>query len=55
MAGKIFGASITGVMQMTVWLIPVLLVSSTTLFMLPQNFNFSITVGNLFIYYLIFS
>jgi ABC-2 type transport system permease protein len=51
MTGKIFGASITGVIQMAVWLIPVILVSSTTLFMLPKNLNFSITMWQ-FVYLL---
>lgn len=45
MTGKIFGASITGVFQMAVWLTPIVLVSYTTLFALPENIVFSITIG----------
>lgn len=37
MTGKIFGASITGVLQMAIWLSPVMLVASTTWFMIPQE------------------
>ncbi len=51
MTGKIFGASITGVLQMAVWLIPVILVSSTTIFLLPEEFLFSITAEQ-FVYLL---
>ncbi|MCB9250173.1 MAG: ABC transporter permease [Ignavibacteriales bacterium] len=45
MAGKILGASITGVLQMAVWLIPVILISFTTLFALPSNINISVSLG----------
>ena len=37
MTSKIFGASITGVFQMAVWLIPIIVVSFTTLFALPNG------------------
>ncbi len=42
MTGKILGASITGVIQMAVWLSPVILIMSTTLFVLPPDLVFSI-------------
>lgn len=53
MAGKIFGASITGVFQMAVWLVPLILVTFTQIFALPQEFSFSISVGQ--ILYLLFN
>lgn len=53
MSGKILGASITGVAQMAVWLIPVILVSFTTIFALPSDFNVSISIGQVF--YLLFN
>ena len=43
MTGKILGASITGVVQMAVWLSPVILLMSTTIFVLPKEFLFSIS------------
>lgn len=53
MTGKILGASITGVLQMAVWLIPVVLVSFTTVFALPKDFSFSISIGQ--VVYLLFN
>ncbi|MBK7104615.1 MAG: ABC transporter permease [Ignavibacteriae bacterium] len=53
MTGKILGSSITGVFQMAVWLIPLILVTFTTIFTLPQDFSFSISVGQ--ILYLLFN
>lgn len=43
MIGKIFGAAITGVLQMAVWLAPIVLVASTSWFILPENIILSIT------------
>ena len=43
MSGKILGASITGVIQMAIWLSPVILLMSTTIFVLPKEFLFSIS------------
>ncbi len=43
MTGKIFGASITGVLQMAIWLSPVMLVASTTWFMIPQEAMIDVT------------
>ena len=43
MTGKILGASITGVLQMTIWLIPVILIASTTWFMLPPEVMIDVT------------
>ncbi len=51
MTGKILGAAITGVFQMAVWLIPVILVSFTAWFALPDNLMLDITAGQL-VYYL---
>ncbi len=43
MAGKILGASITGVLQMAIWLLPVITLMSTTIFVLPPEVMFSIS------------
>ena len=53
MSAKILGASITGLFQMAVWLIPVMLVGFTTIFTLPEGLNLQITVGQ--IVYLLFN
>jgi ABC-2 type transport system permease protein len=53
MTGKILGAAITGVLQMSIWLIPVILVASTTWFMLPQEAMIDVTF--LQIAYLLFN
>ncbi|MFZ1289791.1 MAG: ABC transporter permease [Melioribacteraceae bacterium] len=53
MTGKILGASITGVFQMAVWLIPLILVTFTAIFTLPAEFSFSISIGQ--IVYLLFN
>ena len=47
MIGKIFGAAITGIIQMAIWLSPVILVISTTWFALPKELTFSITIGQI--------
>jgi len=43
MIGKILGAAITGLLQMAIWLSPVIVVASTSWFMLPGNIVFDIT------------
>jgi len=43
MIGKILGAAITGLLQMAIWLSPVILVASTSWFMLPENLAIDIT------------
>jgi len=48
MSAKIFGASITGVLQMAVWLTPIVIVTFTTIFQLPADLNLQITVGQIF-------
>ncbi len=53
MSAKIFGAAITGLMQMIVWLIPLIIVSFTTIFALPDGFNFDISIAQLV--YLLFN
>jgi ABC-2 type transport system permease protein len=53
MSAKIFGASITGVLQMAVWLIPLVLVSFTTLIALPDSMNLQVSAGQIF--YLLFN
>jgi ABC-2 type transport system permease protein len=43
MIGKILGAAITGLLQMVIWISPVILVASTSWFMLPENITLDIT------------
>jgi len=47
MVGKILGAAITGVIQMAIWLSPIILVISTTWFALPKEMTFNITLGQI--------
>jgi ABC-2 type transport system permease protein len=47
MTGKILGASITGVMQMAIWLLPVVAVVSTSIFVLPPEFILDIELTTL--------
>ena len=43
MVGKILGAAITGLLQMIIWISPIILVASTTWFVLPENLTIDIT------------
>lgn len=43
MIGKILGAAITGLLQMAIWISPIILVTSTSWFMLPENLTIDIT------------
>ncbi len=56
MTGKILGAAITGTMQMAIWLIPVIVVISTSWFTLPSevtvDIHFSLIVYYLFNYFI---
>lgn len=47
MTGKILGASITGVIQMAIWLSPILVLISTSWFSLPKEITISISIGQL--------
>jgi ABC-2 type transport system permease protein len=53
MTAKIFGASITGVLQMAVWLTPLIIVTFTTMFALPAGIQFEVSIGQ--ILYLLFN
>lgn len=56
MVGKILGNSITGIIQMFIWLLPLIFIISTSWFMLPPDLTISITMGNilfLLLYYFI--
>jgi ABC-2 type transport system permease protein len=52
MIGKIIGNSIVGVVQMAIWLLPLITIISTTWFVLPSEFALSLTMGNI-IFFLI--
>ena len=52
LTGKILGMSITSLLQMAIWLLPVFFLISTTWFMLPAQITLSIGVPHLF-YFLI--
>lgn len=47
MTGKVLGSAITGVLQMAIWLTPVIFVISTTWFALPPEVTFNITMGQI--------
>lgn len=51
LAGKIIGTAITGVMQMVIWLIPLVVVTSTTAISLPPDLIPSVTLWKI-IYFL---
>jgi len=44
MTGKILGTSITGLLQMVIWMLPLILLISTSLFILPPEFVVSISM-----------
>lgn len=46
MVGKILGNSITGIIQMFIWMLPLMFIISTSWFVLPQELTLSITMGN---------
>lgn len=52
MSGKILGNSITGLVQMFIWLIPVMLLISTSWFVLPKEFTIGVSSFHI-IYFLI--
>jgi ABC-2 type transport system permease protein len=47
MTGKIIGTSITGLIQMAIWMLPLMVVISTSLFALPPDFAITLTMGQL--------
>lgn len=47
MMGKILGSAITALLQMIIWLSPIILVISTTLFALPPEFTISVTMNHI--------
>jgi len=51
MTGKILGAAITGVLQMAIWMSPIVLVASTTLFVLPPEVMIDVTTTQI-VYFL---
>jgi ABC-2 type transport system permease protein len=51
MAGKVLGNSITALAQMIIWLLPMIVLMSTTWIVLPDKFKFDIGYGHL-IYFL---
>ncbi|MBN2318905.1 MAG: ABC transporter permease [Acidobacteria bacterium] len=52
LAGKILGVSITGVIQMAIWLSPILMLASTTWFALPPQISIDVSPG-LLLYFLL--
>ena len=47
MTGKIIGTSITGVIQMAIWMLPLMVVISTSYFALPPEFTIMLTMGQI--------
>ncbi len=54
MTGKIIGTGITGLVQMAIWMLPVVVVISTNWFALPKDFTLSIQLGYVFYFLLNF-
>jgi ABC-2 type transport system permease protein len=53
MAGKIIGVVITEVVQMIIWLLPIILLVTTSWFVLPAEIVFQLDIG--FIFYFLFN
>ena len=53
MIGKILGSAITGLIQMAIWITPIVLVASTSWFMLPKEITIDITAMQ--VIYLLFN
>jgi len=51
MTGKIIGSAITGLLQMTIWMTPLILLISTSIFMMPEEFALQIDLS-LILYFL---
>ncbi len=47
MTGKILGSAITAMIQMVIWLSPIILIISTTFFVLPAELTVSITMNHI--------
>jgi ABC-2 type transport system permease protein len=54
MTGKILGASITGLLQMAIWMLPLIFLISTTIFMLPPEFAVTLSMWQMSYYLLNF-
>ena len=52
MAGKVIGTVITEVIQMTIWLLPIIMLITTSWFVLPTDFMLQLDLGYIF-YFLI--
>lgn len=52
MTGKIIGTAITGLVQMAIWLLPLFLVLSSSIFILPSDFTIDISLSTL-LYFLL--
>ncbi len=50
MTGKIIGTSITGLVQMAIWLSPLIVLISTTWFVLPPEFTLKLSMWHLFFF-----
>jgi len=48
MTGKILASAITGLLQMTIWLTPLILLISTSLFIIPEQFALQINMSLIF-------
>lgn len=55
MSGKIAGTTVTGVIQMIIWLLPVIFTASTSWFMLPQELLFSISLYKILFFIITYS
>ncbi len=52
MIGKIVGTALTGLLQMAIWILPIVLLITSSLFVIPQEYMPTVTLGQM-IYFLI--
>ncbi len=52
MTGKILGNAVTGLLQMAIWLLPVFLIVSSSIFVLPAELTINLSIGQL-LYFLL--
>ncbi len=52
MIGKIVGTALTGLLQMAIWILPIILLITSSLFVIPQEYMPTVTIGQM-IYFLI--
>lgn len=52
MTGKIVGTAITGLLQMTIWILPIVVLISSSIFVIPKEYIPTVTIGQIFYFLL---